>query len=50
MLRSKISKFFDLKNFENFHWNLYENEKILDRKKSKIFDLEKIDFFDFRLL
>ena len=25
-MRSKISKMFDLKNFKNVHWKLYENE------------------------
>ena len=33
-LDRKFSKIFDLKNFENFHWKLYENEKFWDRKFS----------------
>ena len=40
--KSKISKFFDLKIFENFHWKLYENEKNLDRKSSCFFRTQKI--------
>ena len=35
----KNRKFFDLKNFENFHSKMYEK---WDRKKSKIFDLIQI--------
>ena len=41
ILRSKFSKIFDLKIFENFHWNLYENEKFWDQKiRSKNFPIE----------
>ena len=45
--KSKFSKFFDLKIFENFHWKLYENEKN-EIKKNRNFEIE--NFRKFRLL
>ena len=36
---------FEFAFFENFHWNLYENEKFRDQKFSKFFDLKFFIFF-----
>ena len=57
----KKTRFFRSNIFENFHWNLYENEKFWDRKFSKfliskifignwmkIFEIENFRFFDLK--
>ena len=49
---ASLEIFWDRKNwkiFENFHWNLYENENFWDRKFSKFFDLKNFRIFHWKM-